>query len=311
VGVAVAVGIAGAAALCNAVTTILQRHGVEGAPSSATVEVSLIGHILRSPIWLAGLATMIGAFVLQAIALDFGDLATVQPVVVTELLFVVLILGIFYGVPLGARELGGTGATVGGLAAFLVVSGQRDQRALPSVESWIAIVVACTLVVVVTLAVSRGGGRAWRAAWLGVGAAVTFALAAGLTEATMTELHHGVLATLEQPFPYGLAVSGIVGLFLLESAFHAGPLTASQAAIVVVDPLASIAIGIAAFGEHLDTSAVALGLEVAGLAVMLVGLVLLASSPLVEATADGERLSALRDKARLARASRAEDRPSS
>ena len=47
---------------------------------------------------------------------------------------------------------------------------------------------------------------------------------------------------------------GLLGLFLTQNAFHAGPLAASQSTLVLVDPLASISIGIALYGDRLRTS---------------------------------------------------------
>ena len=45
----------------------------------------------------------------------------------------------------------------------------------------------------------------------------------------------------------------MISVFLTQNAFHAGPIGASQAALVLVDPLVSIAIGIALFGDNLQT----------------------------------------------------------
>ena len=53
---------------------------------------------------------------------------------------------------------------------------------------------------------------------------------------------------------YGVAVFGLLGLFLTQNAFHAGPLAASQSTLVLVDPLVSICLGIALYGDTLRTS---------------------------------------------------------
>ena len=62
--------------------------------------------------------------------------------------------------------------------------------------------------------------------------------------------------------PYALAGAGLAGVFLAQNAYRAGPVTASQTTLVVVDPLASIAIGIGLFGDHLQTGGGAGGWEV-------------------------------------------------
>jgi hypothetical protein len=80
---------------------------------------------------------------------------------------------------------------------------------------------------------------------------------------------------------YALAVCGVAALFLAQNAFHAGPIAASQTALVLVDPLASIAIGIALFGDNLRTQGAYGPLEAISLLVMFVGAAFIAQSPLI------------------------------
>lgn len=50
-----------------------------------------------------------------------------------------------------------------------------------------------------------------------------------------------------------MIATGVVGTVLLQGAYAAGPLAASQATLLIVDPLASIALGIVLFHEYLNT----------------------------------------------------------
>ena len=61
---------------------------------------------------------------------------------------------------------------------------------------------------------------------------------------------------------------------LTQAAFDAGPLSASQPALLIVDPLASILLGVLIFGEHVDSTPPALIGAVCGLLIMCVGVVL-------------------------------------
>jgi hypothetical protein len=81
--------------------------------------------------------------------------------------------------------------------------------------------------------------------------------------------------------PYALAASGLIGVFLAQNAFHAGPVTASQSALVIVDPLVSIAIGIGLFGDHVQTAGGRLIGEILAMMVLLAGVFSLCRSPLV------------------------------
>ncbi len=63
-----AIPLAVLAALCNAITTIFQRLGVETAPEAEGRGLKLIRHVVRRPVWYVGFAAMIGSFGFQAAA---------------------------------------------------------------------------------------------------------------------------------------------------------------------------------------------------------------------------------------------------
>src|SRR5271165_6848563 len=92
------------AALSNALTSVLQRMGVEDAPEESTMRLSLMAHALRRGVWLMGLAFMILSFLMQAIALHIGTLTVVQPILTMELLFLVAILGTWFRFSISFRE---------------------------------------------------------------------------------------------------------------------------------------------------------------------------------------------------------------
>ncbi|MGH9078093.1 MAG: DMT family transporter, partial [Acidimicrobiales bacterium] len=107
--------------------------------------------------------------------------------------------------------------------------------------------------------------------------------AAGFTKAAGLLLRHGLLHLLASWQVWALVVTGILGMVLAQSAFQAGALEGSLPAMAVVDPVVSIVIGIAVFGERLPTQAGALALEVIGLALMAVGVLALARAKAVQA----------------------------
>ena len=144
------------------------------------------------------------------------------------------------------------------------------------------------LVVVVLLFLSRWGSPARRAALLGAAAALVWAIDAAVVKAATEVLAHHGWGGLFLHWPvYGVVVTGVLGTILLESAFAVGPLAASQSALLIVDPLASIAIGIELFGEQLRNSPGAIALEVLFLIAMAAGVILLSkwAPPEMEARA--------------------------
>ena len=63
--------------------------------------------------------------------------------------------------------------------------------------------------------------------------------------------------------PYGLLGAGIVGLWLMQNAFSAGPLHSSLPTIAAGEPVAGIALGIVVFGDRIQISPGELAIETA------------------------------------------------
>jgi drug/metabolite transporter (DMT)-like permease len=268
-------------ALANALTTILQRLGVEAAPAETNMHWSLMAYALRRKVWLAGFGVMICGFLLQAFALHFGPLTLVQPIFTLELPFLIAILWLWFGQHLSWREWLGALGAAGGLSMFLVAASPTEGVGTPASRAWILVTLACIAAVTIAVLLTRIGPGAWKAAMFGVAGAIDFALTAAFIKQMTDEISSrgwGFLATWP---PYAVAVAGVMGVFLAQNAFHVGPVTASQATLVIVDPLASIAIGIGLFGDSLETGAWAVAFEVIGLCVMFTGVIGLATSPLV------------------------------
>ena len=78
--------------------------------------------------------------------------------------------------------------------------------------------------------------------------------------------------------PYCLLGAGIVGLWLMQNAFSAGPLHASLPTIAAGEPVAGIALGIVVFGDRIQISPGMLAIEAGGIAALIVGVVMVARS---------------------------------
>jgi multidrug transporter EmrE-like cation transporter len=83
------------------------------------MSLSLMAHALRRGVWLLGFFFMVCGFLFQAFALHVGRLSVAQPILTLELLFLVFILGTYFGYKVTAREWIGVTAIVLGLAGFL------------------------------------------------------------------------------------------------------------------------------------------------------------------------------------------------
>src|SRR5579864_1547790 len=243
------------AGLANALATVLQRLGVEATPGGTTSSGRLIANVLKRPIWFAGLVVMMASFLLQALALSLGNLSTVQPVMVTELVFLLAILGIWFKRSLGWREWAGAGGTAVGLGIFLAASTPTGGGLKPDIGDW-GLVLGCSAAGLVgALLAARRGPRSWRAAWFGVAGGIAFALTAAFIKVSSDYAQSQGLARIFVHWqPYAIAAAGLVGLVVTQHALQAGPIAASQSALLIVNPLASILMGVLLFGDHLQTT---------------------------------------------------------
>ncbi|MGH8995279.1 MAG: DMT family transporter [Acidimicrobiales bacterium] len=268
------------AALCNALSSVLQRSAARSAPDEDSLRLRLVAYLLRRPAWFGGIVAMIGSFVLQAAALSKGTLSAVQPLLVTELLFVLGILALWFHARIGRLEWLGAVAIVVGLGGFLGVAAPTGGNLTPSPLALAGAGLGVVAIIAGALTLARRGSGTYRAAVFGVAAGAAFALTAAMTKIFTTSIvAHGLWKALAGWPPYALMVTGVAAVFLAQNAFQAGPLTSSQPALTIVDPLVSVAIGMGIFGDHLRAAGWDIFLELITFAIMALGVVLLSLSP--------------------------------
>ena len=263
--------LAAVAAFVNALTSVLQRIGVETAPASTTMRWGLMAHALRRGIWLIGFVLMLVVFGLQATALRFGELSVVQPVLTTELLFLLLILGVWFRYHLGWREWMGAGIIVAGLGAFFLAASPSGGQVQPTNSQFLVASAILIASIAACIVAAMRGPRWWRAAAFGAATAVTAAFSAAITKSITTYITEGWGHVFTHAQPYLLAVTGLGTVFLLQNALHAGPITASRTTLVTINPLVSIVLGVTLFGDRLRSGALWITLEVLALAVLVAG----------------------------------------
>ena len=263
-------------AFSQALTSVLQRlANVAGSEVKRSAWQTTL-YLVRQPMWLLGMVSMGGTFVFTALALYFGELATVQPILVTELIFTLALRRFWLGDRIASRTWGAAALLCAGLFGFLVVAHPQEGHGHPSPAAWIVAVGSRSLVVVGLVVLSRWGSPARRAALLGAAAALIWAIDAAFVKSATEVLARDGWSGLLLHWPiYGVVVTGVLGTVLLESAFAVGPLAASQSALLIVDPLASIALGIELFGEQLRSTPIAIALQAVCLLGMFAGVVLL------------------------------------
>jgi hypothetical protein len=268
------------ASASNALASVLQRQAARTAPRDRAFRLGLIAYLVRRPAWLGGIGALIGGFVCQATALNFGELSLVQPVLVMELPFTLAFIRWIMKARTDRQSWRAVASMTVGLAVLLLAAGPTMGRRVPSDMEWAVAVVATAglLTGLLTAAVVvRGTGRA---VLLGVSAGLGFAFTAALMKRTVAELGQepGRLFTT---WPlYAMVLAGLVSLFLLQNALQSGSLVAVQPALTISDPIASIAYGVGLFDETIRLGPWVL-MELAGIGLIVYGTLRLAQSPVL------------------------------
>jgi drug/metabolite transporter (DMT)-like permease len=278
------------AAAANALAIVLQRIGVEEAAQIGSRPKGLMRSVVHHPVWFVGLSLMTASFLLQALALSIGDLSEVQPVMVTEIVFLLVILGSWFHRTLGWREWSGAIGTACGLGLFLYAAAPKGGLKQPEGEDWVLLLCASGGAILLALLGARRGSPPWRAACYGIAAAIAFALTAAFIKTASDQWSRGIPGVFTHFESYGVAVAGLTGLIISQHALNAGPVAASQSAMLIVNPLASIVMGIWLFSDSLSTSIGREALEALALAVMFCALFVLSHSPLINPTSREDQL---------------------
>jgi len=273
------------AALALAIGFVLQQRAASQEPPEEILSPVLLLRLVQRPMWLAGIGAMVVGQLLGAGALDLGSVSLVEPLLAANLLFALPLSAAWQRKHLGLREWAGALMLSGGLAGFVVVGhphgGTAAHLAWPN---WIIAAGGIAIVVSVLVTIGKRLPFGEEATMLALAAGVLYGLQDALTRRMLAPQEFHFLALFTDWPLYALAAVAVIGLLLAQSAFEAAPLAASLPAITVAEPVTGIAFGVGVYGERITLSPFELALEVVAIACMVVGVVLVARSPLVTGT---------------------------
>lgn len=265
-------------ALAVAFSTSVQHQAAEHAPPSVTGAWGLLGHLVRRPLWLAGQVLGTLALVMHALALSFGPIALVQPVVISGIVLAVPVRAAISRHRPGTREVGAVVLAALGLAVFLIVSAPSSGRRAGLGLLSLTMVIGCLVVAMVAIVLGQRVVDATRRAFLlGVAAGLMFALVAVLLKMSLDGFKaDGLLPLLGTWPPYVLVVAGLGGVLCNQLAYRAARLSSSMPVLNVVDCLVALLYGYVLFHEVPRHTTGVVALEVLALGAMLTGLWVLA-----------------------------------
>lgn len=270
------------AALLNAINdgtaaVLEQRSTKQVATQHNPLSVRLIIDLLRRPLWLIAIVLNITGVILQIVALHYGALALVQPILVCDLIFAALI-GSWFRHRWPDREiLLGVLCCAGGLALFLAVARPHGGVATVPPVDVIPLAIAYGAALAACLLVAATGHRTLRPIMLALACGISYGVTAFVLK-LLSGGWHGGLSQLPYQWPlYAAVVVGPLGFLLNQSAYQAGILVSPVLSVITsVDPLVSIALAAGLLHETISGGPLNVTLEVAALVIMIGGIVILA-----------------------------------
>ncbi len=261
-----------------ALSSVLEQQAASEEPAERSLRINLLVVLAQQRRWLLGMAAGVAGYAMQFIALRKGSLALVQPLFVTGLVMALAGSAFAQNHRLSRHEWFANAQIIASVALFIVAAQPGPGHPRGSTVGWILLAAISTTIVVALVAFSHGSPRR-RSLSLGGATGIVFGVTSAITERTSHRLGVSLGHALDDWSPYALVAVSIGGLLLNQSAFQAGDLKWSLPAITVLEPPAAILIGQTLFHEHIATGALNMAGEILGLASMVLGVLVLASSP--------------------------------
>jgi drug/metabolite transporter (DMT)-like permease len=269
------VAFALAAALSSAVNLMTQHSASVGAPKGEK-GWHLVAYLFRQPPWLLGWIAAAGAFVFQAVALHYGQLSVVQPILVTELVFVLVLRRVWIRQDVARTAWAAALVVCVALAAFLAAAEPTGGHSSPETAEWLSALPTFGGAIALLAALGTRGSATRRAALLAASAGLAWALTATFVKtATGTLVADGVSGMLTRWPVYALVAAVIIGILLDQSALHVGPLSVSQPLLAIVNPIASIILSVWLFDERFTDNPARVAIAALAMAVLAAGVIAL------------------------------------
>lgn len=271
----IAIVAAVAAALLFGVASVADQRSTKRVKRRGPLSPKIFLDLMRQPLWLASIGGTVIGFALQVLALRFGPLALVEPLLVCDLIFAVLI-NAYLRKRWDPVLLGGVVASAIGVAGFLIVAQPTQGQASVGFHVVFPLAAGLAAAVVACLAVARRNAFL-RPLALALACGINYGVAAFLIKLVISDVSGGLSGLLTDWPIYALAIVGPLGFLLNENAFQQGTLIAPVLAIITVcDPIISIALASLWLNEKLSGTPAGRAGEIVTLLLMIGGVVITA-----------------------------------
>jgi drug/metabolite transporter (DMT)-like permease len=285
-----------ASALVLGVSAVADQRSTKRVKERKGLSPAILVDLARQSLWLIAILLNLVGFALQVVALSMGSLAVVQPLLVFDLVFAVLISWLLdrrakVPHPGGRRStvlmFTGVAAVTGGVAGFLAIGQPSAGTTNVKTSVLVPLVIGLAVVVGGCLAVGKRYPDL-RPLAMALACGVCYGVSAFAVKLVTSEFSGGAGKVFTNWPIYVLAVTGPLGYLFNQYALQQGKsLAPVQSIITSADPIISIALSILWLNVVLHDSPAAIFGEVASLVLMVAGIVVTAhNSPHVTRRAE-------------------------
>lgn len=293
----IAAALAVAAALMVGIGDVVQQRSAQQVTDQPVGTVALFRRLLRDRRWWAGSLVAAAGFGFQAAALGVGSVVLVQAILVTSLLFALVISARANHRRVTRRQGFWAVLLVAAVAVILTVGGPQAGTPRGSLQTWTIVGLVMGPALILCVIGARMFPGSVGALLLGLMSGSLWGLFSVVTKGVVDQLDRGIPALLRTPEMYVLIAVAIAATAWEQSAFRAGPLTASLPAVTVAEPVVGSLLGVTVLGEALHTDGVGLAALGVSIVVMAAATVALAHSQAASAPTDDEKPSLARETA--------------
>lgn len=274
------------AALSFGLGWVLQQRVAAHAALSELLSYRLVWHLMHNREWWLGIGAMILGQALGGLALQFGPVALVEPLLSTNLLFAFLIAGALGRRRAQWREVAGALLLSAALGVFIAVGDPTGPK--HPTPAWGSGLIAVCVVggvaaLLVTVAKSRGMTHlATEAVLLATAAGILYGLQDVSTQAALIRFDdRGLKFLINSPWAYIVIGAAASGILMSQSAFRAARLDFSLPPTAVAEPIVGILLSLFILDDTISVGIGELAVEALCLVAMVAGVMIIGRSEML------------------------------
>ena len=239
-----------ASALTIAWGTVVRHRIAIRTPTDGSLRSSPLMNALMTPMWWAGMSTALLAYGLQTVALAFGTLLVVQPVLVLSLMFTLPLSARFNGYRLRKTEISWAALLTVAVAVLVLMGRPLPGNPHPPLERWTPALLIGIVVMGGMWLLAQYVFKDEKALILGLVTGALFGYVAVLSKAAVDIfLYQGILGLVFNWEVYALVLAATLGTVVQQYSFNAGVLKTSLPAMTIGEPVVAFALGYLVLGE--------------------------------------------------------------